>query len=136
MKRNNAALDQTAKYLDEAANSADGCAKSIDKVGEEAADASGEIDKVSVSLGDMIKAKAVDLAGDAVRELGQKAVEAAQYVIEVGSEFEAAMSKVQALSGASAEQMEQMSQKAQELGSSTKFSATEVAEGFSYMALA
>ena len=136
VEQTNRALDKNSQYLDEATKSADGCATSIDKMGKEASGAAGEIDKVSISLGDMVKAKAVDLAGDALSKLGQKAIEAAQYVIEVGSEFEASMSKVQALSGASEEQMEQMSQKAQELGSSTKFSASEVADGFSYMALA
>lgn len=132
----NAAVEKNAKYVDEASQSADGCAKSIDKMGKEASETASEVDKVSISLGDMVKAKAVDLAGDAVRELGQKAIEAAKYVIEVGSKFEASMSKVEALSGASGAQLDAMSQKAQELGSTTKFSASEVADGFSYMALA
>lgn len=136
VERTNSAVEKNAQYVDEASKAADKCATSIDKMGNEASQAAGEVDKVSVSLGDMIKAKAVDLAGDAVRELGQKAIEAAKYVVEVGSKFEASMSKVEALSGASTEQLEQMSQKAQELGSSTKFSASEVADGFSYMALA
>lgn len=136
VSRANSAVEKNAKYLDEASHSADGCAKSIDKMGREADEAGDEMNKMGISLKDMIKAKAVDLAGDALRELGQKAVEAAKYVIEVGSQFEASMSKVAALSGASAEELDRMSQKAQELGSSTKFSASEVADGFSYMALA
>lgn len=136
VRQANTAVEKNAKYLDEAAHSADGCAKSIDRMGKEASEAGDEMNQMSIGLKDMIKAKAVDLAGDAVRELGQKAIEAAKYVVEVGSQFEASMSKVQALSGASAEEMEAMSQKAQELGSSTRFSASEVADGFSYMALA
>ena len=136
VRKANAAVEQNAKYVDEASKSADGCAKSIDKMGDEAQQTAGQVEQVSVSLGDMVKAKAVDLAGDAVRELGQKAIEAAKYVIDVGSKFEASMSKVEALSGATGAELEAMSQKAQELGSSTKFSASEVADGFSYMALA
>ena len=136
VSRANTAVKKNEQYLSEAASAADGCAKSIDKMGKEAGEAGGEMDKMGISLKDMIKAKAVDLAGDAMRELGEKAIEAAKYVVEVGSKFEASMSKVAALSGASAEELEMMSQKAQELGSSTRFSASEVADGFSYMALA
>ena len=56
--------------------------------------------------------------------------------IKVGSDFEAGMSKVQAISGASSTEMEQLSEKAKEMGAKTKFSATESAEAFQYMAMA
>lgn len=56
--------------------------------------------------------------------------------IKVGSDFEAGMSKVQAISGASGTEMEQLSEKAKEMGAKTKFSATESAEAFQYMAMA
>ena len=62
--------------------------------------------------------------------------QATQYVIEVGSAFEASMSEVQAISGATSEELEKMSAKAKQLGSSTKFSATEASQAFKYMALA
>lgn len=60
----------------------------------------------------------------------------AQYVIEVGSAFEASMSEVQAISGATGAELEKMSAKAKKLGSTTKFSATEASQAFKYMALA
>lgn len=56
--------------------------------------------------------------------------------IKVGSDFEAGMSKVQATSGASAEDLERLKNKAKEMGASTKFSATESAEALNYMAMA
>ena len=62
--------------------------------------------------------------------------QATQYVIEVGSAFEASMSEVQAISGATSAELEKMSDKAKQLGSSTKFSATEASQAFKYMALA
>lgn len=132
----NSALQKNDKYLDEASKSADGCAKSIDKMGKEASEAASETNKLSVSLGDMVKAKAVDLAGDAVQALGRKVVEAGKYAVEVGSSFEAAMSKVEALSGAQGGSLEALSQKAQELGRNTQFSATEAANALGNMALA
>ncbi len=58
------------------------------------------------------------------------------YAIKVGSDFEAGMSKVKAISGATAEEMTQLTEKAKEMGASTKFSAGESAEAFQYMAMA
>lgn len=60
----------------------------------------------------------------------------AGYSIKVGSSFEAGMSKVQAVSGASNEQLERLSNKAKEMGATTKFSATEAADAMNYMAMA
>lgn len=58
------------------------------------------------------------------------------YAIKVGSEFEAGMSKVQAISGATGAEIEKLTEKAKEMGQKTKFSATESAEAFQYMAMA
>ena len=56
--------------------------------------------------------------------------------IKTASDFEAGMSKVSALSGATGDDLKMLEQKAREMGSSTKYSATESAEALSYMALA
>lgn len=58
------------------------------------------------------------------------------YAIKVGSEFEASMSKVAAISGATGEELKALSSKAKEMGATTKFSATESAEAMQYMAMA
>lgn len=55
---------------------------------------------------------------------------------KIGMDFKAGMSEVQAISGATGEELAMLEGKARELGSSTKFSAKEVSEGFKYMALA
>ena len=52
------------------------------------------------------------------------------------SDFESAMSKVSAISGATGSDLDALNQKAQEMGLKTKFSATESAEAFTYMAMA
>lgn len=57
-------------------------------------------------------------------------------IIKVSSDFEAGMSKVSAISGATGEDLDKLRAKAQEMGAKTKFSATESAEAFQYMAMA
>lgn len=56
--------------------------------------------------------------------------------VKVSSDFESAMSKVSAISGATGGDLDKLNQKAQEMGAKTKFSATESAEAFTYMAMA
>lgn len=56
--------------------------------------------------------------------------------IDTYKDFEATMSKVGALSNASQSDLEALTAKAKELGSTTKFTATEAGEGLSYMAMA
>lgn len=51
-------------------------------------------------------------------------------------DFEAGMSKVAAISGATGDDLTDLTEKAKEMGATTKFSATESAEAFSYMAMA
>ena len=54
----------------------------------------------------------------------------------VGSDFEAAMSKVSAISGATGKDLSALTDKAKEMGASTKFSASESASALQYMAMA
>lgn len=56
--------------------------------------------------------------------------------IKTSSDFESAMSKVSAISGATGTNLDKLNKKAQEMGSKTKFSATEAANAFEYMAMA
>lgn len=53
-----------------------------------------------------------------------------------GTNFQESMSKVQALSGATAEEFEKLEQTARDLGKSTIFSATQASEGLQFLALA
>lgn len=56
--------------------------------------------------------------------------------VDTYADFEATMSRVKALSNANSEQMEQLTAKAKEMGAQTKYSGTESAEAFTYMAQA
>ena len=56
--------------------------------------------------------------------------------INTQKDFEAAMSQVQAVSEADSDELEQLTKKAEEMGATTKFTATDSAEAFNYMAMA
>ncbi|MDD3897951.1 MAG: phage tail tape measure protein [Syntrophomonadaceae bacterium] len=56
--------------------------------------------------------------------------------VKTGIDFEAAMSEVGAISGATGEELAALAAKAKELGATTKFSASEAAEGLKYMVMA
>lgn len=105
-----------------------------------------------------VAAQQTKAAGEAMQEVGKKVQDAGKSVMSAGrtmttyvttpivaagaaavktaSDFDTAMSKVQAISGATAEQMEELRAKAREMGSQTKFSAEESANALSYMAMA
>lgn len=57
-------------------------------------------------------------------------------IVKTTATFEAGMSEVQAISGATGEDLVKLSDKAKEMGAKTKFSATESAEALKYMAMA
>lgn len=56
--------------------------------------------------------------------------------VKTSADFDSAMSNVQALSGASGEELDKLRSAALEMGDSTAFSATEAADALGYMALA
>lgn len=70
----------------------------------------------------------------------QKAIDAIKEFIagamQLGEEFQAQMSKVEAISGATGSSVSSLTDAARKMGSETIYSATEAAEGLEYMALA
>ena len=56
--------------------------------------------------------------------------------IKVAGDFEAGMSEVSAITGATGKDMEALEQQARQLGATTKFSATDAAEGMKYFGMA
>lgn len=140
VRKNSKAIEENNRYLDEAKSSADGCATSIDEFGKEVKETGQDLEaagKKSSTFADVLKA---NLTGEAIvsglQAIGDKAKEAAEFVVEVGSSFEAGISEVEAISGAAGSELEKLKNKAKELGSSTKFSATEAASAMTNMSLA
>lgn len=60
----------------------------------------------------------------------------ATMAVRTGMEYETSMSAVQAISGATGDEMEKLETVAREMGATTRYSASEAADGLSYMALA
>ena len=56
--------------------------------------------------------------------------------VKVGAAFEAEMAKVSAISGATCDDLQALTDKAKEMGAKTKFSASESAQAMEYMAMA
>lgn len=77
-----------------------------------------------------------NLAADIIASAINKMKELITETVKVGETFDSSMSNVGAISGATADEMDALRDKAAEMGASTKFSASEVADGFGYMAMA
>lgn len=90
----------------------------------------------SVSSTESACSKMAGLVKKSAVVIGIASVAAAKKTIDVGKSFEAGMSEVQAISGASGKDLERLSNKAKEMGATTKFSATESATALKYMAMA
>ena len=81
--------------------------------------------------------------GSAIEGVGQKLMPVTAAVgglataaVKVASDFDSAMSQVAAVSGATGKELDALRDKAREMGSKTKFSASEAAEAMNYMAMA
>lgn len=99
--------------------------------------AAQQVQSAAASMGDVLKANLYSSAiQSAVSKLISSLKSAAEYCYNVGSSFEAGMSQVAAISGATASELDQLNAKAKELGASTKFTATQTAEAMNYMAMA
>ena len=102
---------------------------------EEAASAGSTAGKTaSQSLGSALSSASSTMSAAAsalspITELGKT-------ILTTGMEFDKSMSNVQAISGATGEELEQLRDKAKEMGANTKFSASEAADAMGYMAMA
>lgn len=86
-------------------------------------------------------AEAFDAAASAMAAAGivaglKQIYDAFAECVNVAAEFESTMSTVEALSGASGGEMEELSAKAKELGATTVFTAQEAGDAMSYMGMA
>lgn len=79
---------------------------------------------------------AAKVAGKAVLAIGTAAVGAGAASVKAGADFDAQMSTVKAISGATEEEFSALQEKAKEMGATTSFSATESAKALEYMAMA
>lgn len=76
-----------------------------------------------------IGSKAVSVVGNGLKSLTTGAISA-------GTNFESAMSSVASISGATGNDLKELTSKAEQMGATTRFSATEAANAMEYMAMA
>lgn len=77
-----------------------------------------------------------NLISDLVKTAGSKLAGLAQSSVGVGMTFDASMSQVAATMGTTVDQISNLTKVAKEMGSSTKFTATQAADALNYLALA
>ena len=89
------------------------------------------------------KGEKLKTVGDNISNVGEKFLPATAVVAGLGTaavktaaDFDTGMSKVAAISGATGKDLDALRDKAREMGSKTKFSATEAAAAMEYMAMA
>ncbi len=85
------------------------------------------------TMAGVLTASLITAVSSTVANAAQAALKGA---FNAGAGFETSMSNVAALSGAAGDALDELSEKAKALGSSTKFSASQAADAFGYMALA
>lgn len=132
-----------AKVINTILNLRDNMSKGLVKAAREAqkngANISNDMIRATRSV-TSFKNKASKAVTDTVKKLGALSVASAgafgAFAVKSGMDFEAQMSKVQAISGANAEEMQLLTNKSKEMGAKTKFSATESAQALEYMAMA
>lgn len=105
---------------------------------EEQAKQSGTALQEIAAKGEKLKS-----VGDNISNVGTKLLPVTAGVVGLGTvavktaaDFDTAMSKVSAVSGATGSDLDALRDKAREMGSKTKFSASEAAEAMNYMAMA
>ena len=76
------------------------------------------------------------LAAAGITKMLKEIYDAFSECVSVAADFEASMSTVEAISGANGEEIAELTERAKELGASTAFTAKQVSEGMSYMAMA
>lgn len=139
-------LRTNEQRMSEAENAADDLDQTVENLGND----EKETDKDSKTLGETLKdaltagAKAAcdalkslaDIAASAISAAIDAAKSLASYSIEVGKNFESSMAKVAAVSGATGDELDKLTEKAKEMGATTQFSASEAADAMNYMAMA
>lgn len=112
--------EELKRLQEEAATTSTALAK-IDEVGQKMESVGNSISSVGKDLTTKVTAPIVALGVAAVK---------------TSADFDTAMSQVSAISGATGDDLEALRDKAREMGSKTKFSASEAADAMSYMAMA
>lgn len=129
MKDLNEELKDNKAKLSEATSKADEFADALD-------DADNKASSAATGGFTIFKGVIADLVSNGIQRGIDGLKEIAISSVETGMTFSSSMSNVKALSGATAEEIEQLTDKAEEMGRTTSFTASQSADALGYMALA
>lgn len=109
----------------------------LKRLEKEAKEAESGLVKLAEAGGKMeITGDKIAGAGKAVMPLSAGVTALGAAAVKTTADFDASMSKVQAVSGATGKEFDALREKAREMGAKTKFSASEAADAMNYMAMA
>lgn len=134
LRDNNSALDTAKRNSSEYAKAQEEAARAAEQLERAQKEAADSIAQASSKLAE--SKQAMDAVNKAALAVTAAVAGIAGAATKVGMDFEAQMSKVESISGASADEVQALKDAAQEMGATTKFSATESAQALEYMAMA
>lgn len=129
-------LDKAKTKVRELGDTSDSAASEVKEFGDETEDAGYKAQKVSDGGLTAMKVALGTLIAEGLRAAGREMKEFTTEVVKTGMTFEGSMSNVAAISKANSDELEQLKEKAKELGATTRYTASESADAFGYMALA
>lgn len=135
MNNAQADINKTSSEIKDLESQMGKSATSSGKLGESVEDA-GEKARNAEGGFTVLKGAIANLAGNILTSAVNGIKQLGASTFQAGSDFEAGMSKVSAISGATGDDLDALRDKAKEMGAKTKFTASESAEAFQYMAMA
>jgi TP901 family phage tail tape measure protein len=127
---------EAAQSMDQMEQEAQEAAKKLDDMGDSADEAGDSADSFGQQTTAAIQGVSGLLASAGIAQKLQDIYDAFMECASASGDFQQAMSNVEALSGASAAQMEELTATAKELGATSQWTAEESASAMGYMAMA
>ena len=126
------------KEYDELGKQIEQCEKKLQSLEKEAAETSEKTKLNAEKVGEAFKnvGGAIEEAGKKLAPFSAAAAAGLGAAVKTTADFDTSMSKVAAVSGAAGDDLDALRDKAREMGSTTKFSASEAADAMNYMAMA
>ena len=129
VKKTGAAMQKLGQQAQEAGVGADNLGLAVDQSGKKAEAAATGGYTVFKNVLANLATQVINRVIDGVKSM-------ANAVYDAGVSFDSGMSRVEAISGASGEALDKLTEKAKEMGATTKFTATEATNALYYMAMA
>lgn len=129
-------INKTNGYLEEAKNASDHCATSIDKMGKEVKEAAADMEDGADStyrVSESFDTLSSILVTSGVVEGIRKVASALKECVDVSADFHYTMATVQAVSGATTDEMGKLETQAKDYASTTVFMAQDVANAYQVM---